>query len=80
MKKLYVLVSNNGDGSSSVQATFDEALVKEMEKRYRSGELDTERWSDGDGFHYTTWTVPDTCTAKNMGIHFPLTREDVFNE
>lgn len=77
MKKLYILVSNNGDGSSSVRATFDEKLIEEMENKYDSEELDFERWTDGDGFHYSTWSVPDECSPKSMGF-YPLKREDVF--
>ena len=77
MKKLYILTSNNGDGRSSVRATFDGALVAEMEEKYNSAELDYERWVDGDGFHYDTWTVPDECTPESMGFN-QLTRERVF--
>lgn len=77
MKNLYVLTSNNGDGSSSVCATFDKALIDEMETRYREGDFDFETWSDGDGFHYSTWTVPNECTPENMGFS-PLERDDIF--
>lgn len=77
MKKLYIIISNGGDGSYSVNATFDEALVNDMSEAYDNGEFDYERWSDGDGFHYTTWTVPDECTAKSMGF-YELKRSDVF--
>ena len=77
MKNLYVLTSNNGDGSSSVQATFSTELIEEMQEKYDSDELDVERWADGDGFHYRTWTVPDECTPQSMGFS-ELTREDVF--
>lgn len=77
MKKLYVLTSNNGDGSSSVCATFDKSLIDEMEDKYQDGTLDFETWSDGDGFHYNTWTLPEECTAESMGFS-ELTRDDVF--
>lgn len=77
MKKLYVLTSNNGDGSSSVCVTFDEKLIDEMEEKYSDGDFDFETWSDGDGFHYETWTVPDECTPETMGFS-ALTRDDVF--
>jgi len=79
MKNLYVLTSNNGDGSSSVRATFDAELIQEMEDKYSEGDFDFERWSDGDGFHYSTWTVPDECTPKSMGFN-ALTRNDVFGD
>lgn len=78
MKKLYILISNNGDGSGSVRATFDEALINEMQEKYDEGDgFDFETWSDGDGFHYSTWNVPDECTAESMGFR-ELKREDVF--
>jgi hypothetical protein len=77
MKNLYVLMSNNGDGSSSIRATFDGKLVEEMQNQYDEGELDFETWADGDGFHYSTWTVPDECTPESIGFS-PLLRENVF--
>lgn len=79
MKKLYILVSNNGDGSSSVRATFDESLITEMQEKSDDNDVDFnyERWSDGDGFHYSVWNVPDECTAESMGFR-ELKREHVF--
>jgi hypothetical protein len=77
MKTLYILTSNNGDGSSSIRATFDQSLIDEMEEKYNEGELDSECWADGDGFHYETWNVPDECTPESMGFN-PLTRDRVF--
>lgn len=77
MKKLYILTSNNGDGSSSVRATFDQSLIAEMQEKYDNDELDFERWADGDGFHYSTWRLPDECTPESMGFS-PLTRDCVF--
>ena len=77
MKNLYVMSKNNGDGSSSVVATFNKELIDEMEQKYNEGELDSETWGDGDGFHYQTWTVPDECTAKSMKF-YEIKREDVF--
>jgi len=77
MKNLYVMSRNNGDGSSSVVATFNKELIDEMEQKYNEDELDSETWGDGDAFHYQTWTVPDECTAKSMKF-YELKREDVF--
>lgn len=77
MKKLYVLIANNGDGSNSIFATFDKELVEEMEEKYENGELNYERWTDGDGFNYQEWNVPDECTAKTMNFR-ELKREYVF--
>ncbi len=44
MKNLYVMSKNNGDGSSSVVATFNKELIDEMEEKYNEGELDCETW------------------------------------
>lgn len=68
MKKLYLLTRNNGDGSTSIEATFDESIIDEMENKYDNDELDFETWVDGDGFHYKTLTVPDECTPESMGF------------
>ena len=68
MKNLYVFTRNNGDGSSSICATFDGKLMEKMQTMYDNDELDFETFCDGDGFHYETWTVPDECTAKSMGF------------
>lgn len=81
MKSLYVLCSNNGDGSSSVYATFDKDLIDEMDAKYSDSDsdFDYETWSDGDGFHYDVWTVPDECNAKTMGFS-ELTRDHALGE
>lgn len=49
MKNLYILTSNNGDGSSSVRATFDSTLIDEMQEKYENDELDFERWVNSRG-------------------------------
>lgn len=76
MKKLFVLSTNCGDGSFSVQATFDQKLIKKMEKMYKEGELDSERFCDGDGFHYQTWNLPDECTVESVGF-YELTEDSI---
>lgn len=48
-----------------------------MEEKDAKGELDSETWTDGDGFHYNIWTVPDECTPESMGFS-RLERDDVF--
>lgn len=72
--KLYILISNNGDGSSSVQFTLDYSVIEKMEKDYDESnpEFDYERWADGDGFHYKTINVPDDSTYESLGIRYPL--------
>jgi hypothetical protein len=65
-KKLFVLISDGGDGSYSANYTFNEDFVNALAAKdnSESGELGT----DGDGFHYDTLTVPDTCTLESLGI------------
>lgn len=76
MKKLFVLSTNCGDGSSNVYATFDQKLIRKMEKMYEKGTLNFERFCDGDGFHYQTWNLPDECTVESVGF-YELTKDKI---
>ena len=68
-KKLFVLVSDCGDGSYSPRYTFNEEWIKKQEELDDNGELDCECLGcDGDGFHYDVLTVPDECTLESLGI------------
>jgi hypothetical protein len=67
MKTLYILISSNGDGSYSTHFTFDSELIETMRNMYRKDTLDC-KWIDGDGFQYTTLSLPDECTAESLGI------------
>lgn len=62
MKTLYILIGNGGDGSYYPQYTFNSEFVRKLE------EMDSEDFSDGDGFHYDTLNVPDECTLESLGI------------
>ena len=75
-KKLFQLVSNGGDGSYSIQSTFNEDWINEQQKRYDNDELDYEYDAgiDGDGFHYDILTVPDNCTLESLGIHYDCSK------
>jgi hypothetical protein len=66
MKKLFVLISDGGDGSQSAHYTCNEAWVNAMAARENaeSGDVGT----DGDGFHYDTLTIPDDVTLESLGI------------
>lgn len=66
MKKLFVLISDNGDGSQSAHYTTNEAWVTAMAARENSESGDVG--TDGDGFHYDTLTIPDDCTLATLGI------------
>ena len=69
-KPLYVLVSDGGDGSYSVQYTLNPDLIKEMNEAYDDERMTYENGMgcDGDGFHYDTINVPADSTAKSLGI------------
>ena len=69
-KTLYILISDNGDGSYSPCFTFDDAAIQRQQERYDAGEIDYTDGAgvDGDGFHYTTLTVPVDCTYESLGI------------
>lgn len=65
-KKLFVLITDGGDGSQSANYTMNETFVQELAKRENaeSGEIGV----DGDGFHFDTLTVPEDCTLESLGI------------
>jgi hypothetical protein len=68
-KKLFVLVSDGGDGSYNPVYTFNEKWIQEQEERYENDELDYESVGcDVDGFHYDILYVPDECTPETMGF------------
>ena len=70
-KKLFVLVSDGGDGSYSPRFTFNEEWIAQQQEKYNNGELDWDNLGcDGDGFHYTVLTVPDECTLASLGIFY----------
>lgn len=76
MKTLYLVIQNCGDGSNTIQYTFDETLINKMKEMYNKDEL-SDSYMDGDGFHYDTLNVPDECTYESLGIHYPLTEQDI---
>lgn len=68
--KLFILVSDGGDGSYHPVYTLDPALIAKMKEAADSGKMDYENGygCDGDGFHYDTIEVPDGSTAESLGI------------
>jgi hypothetical protein len=73
--KLYILIQNNGDGSSSNFFVLDPDVLKHYEDSYwksnASSSIDMPG-VDCDGFNYNTLNVPDGSTAHSLGI--PLNR------
>ncbi len=69
MKKLFVLISDGGDGSYYPHFTFNEEWIERQHEAHDLGELEYDSLGcDGDGFHYTVLTVPDECTLQSLGI------------
>ena len=69
MKKLFVLVSNGGDGSYYPHFTFNEEWIERRHEAYDLDELEYDSLGcDGDGFHYEVLTVPDECTLQSLGV------------
>lgn len=66
MKKLFVLVSDGGDGSYSPRYTFNDEWIAKRDADH----ADLEHGDvgvDGDGFHYDTLNVSDECTLESLG-------------
>lgn len=76
MKKLFVLVSNGGDGSSYPQYTFNEEWINVQKERDDFNYDGYDLGVDGDGFHYDTLMVPDECTLQSLGIHFDCAKDE----
>ncbi len=69
MKKLFIVAYDCGDGSTYNKFTFDEAVIKQIQKDYDDGLIDYgDGWGDGDGFHYDVLTLPAECTYESLGI------------
>ena len=69
MKKLFVLISDGGDGSYYPEFTFNEEWIERQHEAYDLDELEYNSLGcDGDGFHYTVLTVPDECTLESLGV------------
>lgn len=71
MKKLFLLVSDGGDGSYSIRYTMNEEWINSQQEKYDNDELDyNSPGVDGDGFNYTTLTIPNECTLESLGISY----------
>ena len=69
MKKLFVLISDGGDGSYYPRFTFNEEWIERQHEAYDLDELEYDSLGcDGDGFHYEVLTVPDECTLQSLGV------------
>lgn len=75
MKKLFVLVSDGGDGSFYPCYTFDEGVIAFAEELSEKDVYAEGPGFDGDGFHYDVLMVHDDFT---IGQHNSLVVEDSF--
>jgi len=75
-KKLFLLVSDGGDGSYSIQATMNEAWIKQRQEAYDSGEEFEGVGFDADGFNYKVVTVPGECTLQSLGFRYDVVSDD----
>jgi hypothetical protein len=67
MKTLFLLISDGGDGSQSIQFSFDDELVGLMQDDHDFAVIG-ENWMSGDGLQVTTIRVPDECTMESLGV------------
>ena len=77
MKKIYTVISDNGDGSSSILWVLDEKVLDKMEKLASDGD---ERYASGDGLQVNTLWFPEEFNLRAWiamnGIDIK-TREDM---
>jgi len=76
MKKLYLVISDNGDGSQSIRMTLDDAVIEHLYQMEDDGELD-DCYQSGDGLQVSSVTIPDECTLETLGISYPLTMDSI---
>lgn len=71
---MFVLIKDEGDGSYSPRFTFNTSLINKLSFAAEGNWMDSQNGVgvDGDGFHYTTITVPDDATYESLGILRPL--------
>lgn len=70
-KTLYIVIRDCGDGSQTLDMTFDKAAIDELYRQQDEDELD-ESYHSGDGLQVTELSVPDECTYESLGIYYPL--------
>jgi hypothetical protein len=77
MVTLFVLLTDQSDGSFDVDYVLDPAVIDALEKASDAGRMDYDDYGCAGGdFSYRTITLPAGCTAESMGISV-LTMEDI---
>lgn len=78
-KKLYIAISDSGDGSQGLFYTFDGELISRMS----NADYDEigDNWMSGDGFQSESINVPESFTYEDLGLsqYEILNREDYAN-
>lgn len=75
-KKLFLLVSDGGDGSYSIQATMNQTWINQRQEAYDAGEEFEGVGFDADGFNYKVVTVPGECTLQSLGFRYDAASDD----
>ena len=56
MSHIYMVITNNGDGSNGVEWVIDDKVIDRMEDLADDGD---ESYASGDGLHVNTLLFPD---------------------
>ena len=76
---VYMVITNSGDGSNSVQWVFDKAVLDRMEQLADDGD---EGYASGDGLQDRKLTFPegfDIPAWSKLNYHNVVTLEDLDN-
>jgi hypothetical protein len=66
--KVFLALSDNGDGSQSIN-WFRDVTLEQLEKLEQS---DPDRWSSGDGLQYQELNFPDNFDFEALGVDYWL--------
>ncbi|WCO82021.1 von Willebrand factor type A domain protein [Pseudomonas phage vB_PpS_SYP] len=70
-KKLFIVITDAGDGSNGLQYTFDVELIDWLENNQDSL---GDSYQSGDGLQVRSLNVPVECTYESLGIRWPMDR------
>lgn len=72
-KKLFIVITDSGDGSNGLNYTFDVDLIDWLENNQDSL---IDSYQSGDGLQVRSLNVPIECTYESLGISWPMDRAD----
>ncbi len=75
MKKVYIVISNNGDGSNSLK--FFKNTPYEVLDNLDESTGDYERWGSGDGVQITELVFPDDFDVTTIVPYYYWSDEDI---